>query len=40
MPEAVQNYLSVCAIAPGVLGITGIETAEIIRGVVEKSNPM
>jgi spore protease len=39
MPEAVENYLSVCAIAPGVLGITGIETAEIIRGVVEKVQP-
>jgi len=39
MPDAVQNYLSVCAIAPGGLGITGIETAEIIRGVVEKVQP-
>jgi len=29
----------VSAIAPGVLGITGIETAEIIRGVVEKIRP-
>ena len=27
------------AIAPGVLGITGIETAEIIKGIVEKTNP-
>lgn len=39
MPEAVENYQSVCAIAPGVLGITGIETAEIIRGVVERVQP-
>lgn len=30
---------SVSALAPGVLGITGIETAEIIKGVVEKTNP-
>lgn len=30
---------SVSALAPGVLGITGIETAEIIKGVVEKSKP-
>lgn len=30
---------SVSAIAPGVLGITGIETAEIIKGVVEKIRP-
>lgn len=29
----------VSALAPGVLGITGIETAEIIKGVVEKSKP-
>lgn len=29
----------VSALAPGVLGITGIETAEIIKGVVEKTNP-
>lgn len=30
---------TVSALAPGVLGITGIETAEIIRGVVEKTKP-
>lgn len=29
----------VCAVAPGVLGITGIETAEVIRGLVEKVRP-
>lgn len=29
----------VCALAPGVLGITGIETGEIIRGLVEKIRP-
>ncbi len=29
----------VAALAPGVLGITGIETAEIIKGVVEKTKP-
>ena len=29
----------VSAIAPGVLGITGIETAEIIRGIVEHVKP-
>ena len=39
-PEEVSGRLrEVCAIAPGVLGITGIETAEIIRGVVEKTRP-
>ncbi len=29
----------VCALAPGVLGITGIETGDIIRGIVEKVKP-
>ncbi|MCR4429831.1 MAG: GPR endopeptidase [Tepidanaerobacteraceae bacterium] len=29
----------ICALAPGVLGITGIETGEIIRGLVEKIRP-
>lgn len=30
---------SVCAIAPGVLGITGIETGDIIKGIVQKVQP-
>jgi len=30
---------SVCAIAPGVLGLTGMETEEVIRGVVDKVRP-
>lgn len=34
-----QGMRSVSAMAPGVLGITGIETAEIIKGVVEKIHP-
>lgn len=39
-PEALSPGMSsVCAIAPGVLGITGIETAEILKGVVEKVRP-
>lgn len=39
-PDSVANgYRSVSAISPGVLGITGIETSEIVRGVVEKSSP-
>lgn len=39
MPQMVANYRPVCALAPGVLGITGIESAEIIKGVVEKVQP-
>lgn len=34
-----EGIAGVCAIAPGVLGTTGIETAEIIRGVVERIKP-
>lgn len=39
-PEAVQpGYRPVSAIAPGVMGITGIETSDIIFGVIEKIKP-
>ena len=39
-PDEIKNGMRpVCAIAPGVLGLTGIETAEIIKGVVEKVQP-
>ena len=40
MPEVVgTDTASVCAIAPGVLGITGIETMEIVKGVAEHVKP-
>lgn len=38
-PELKGGVRSVCAIAPGVLGITGMETAEIIHGIVSKIKP-
>lgn len=39
-PETVQEgFRSVSAIAPGVMGITGIETSDIIQGVIEKVKP-
>jgi spore protease len=39
-PEELHGGMrSVSALAPGVLGITGIETAEIIRGVVDSIKP-
>jgi len=39
-PEELKgNLRKVSALAPGVLGITGIETAEIIRGIVEHVKP-
>lgn len=34
-----EAYSSVCALVPGVLGTTGIETTDIIKGVVDKINP-
>ena len=30
---------SICALAPGVLGVTGVETSDIVRGVVETVRP-
>ncbi|MBP1992885.1 GPR endopeptidase [Paenibacillus eucommiae] len=33
------GYRPVSAVAPGVLGTTGIESSEIVQGIVEKSNP-
>jgi len=30
---------AVCAIAPGVMGITGIETAEIVKGIADRVKP-
>ncbi|MBR5109376.1 MAG: GPR endopeptidase [Clostridia bacterium] len=30
---------SVCAVAPGVLGVTGMETAEVVQGIVEHVHP-
>ncbi|MFZ5925130.1 MAG: GPR endopeptidase [Bacillota bacterium] len=38
-PELRGGMRPVCAIAPGVLGLTGIETGEIIRGVVNNVRP-
>lgn len=39
-PQQVQEGVRpVCAVAPGVLGITGIETGEIIKGIVDKVRP-
>ena len=40
MPEVMDDSVRpVSSIAPGVLGITGIETVEIIKGLVEKTKP-
>ncbi len=39
MPEIFGGMRPVCALAAGVLGDTGIETAELLRGVVERVQP-
>lgn len=40
LPDAFSKpVFGVCAVAPGVLGVTGIETIEIVRGVVEHVKP-
>lgn len=40
VPEEVdEGVRPVCAIAPGVLGITGMETGEIIKGIVDRVKP-
>jgi spore protease len=40
MPDVIDDSVApIAAIAPGVLGITGIETGEIIKGIVERIKP-
>lgn len=40
VPEQVdEGVRPVCAVAPGVLGITGIETGEIVKGIVDRVKP-
>ncbi len=39
-PETVaKGYRPVAAISPGVMGITGVETSDIISGIIEKIKP-
>lgn len=38
-PESVEGFRNVSAITPGVMGVTGIETSEIIAGVIKESEP-
>ena len=34
-----EEIRGVCALSPGVLGVTGVETAELARGLVERIKP-
>ncbi len=36
---ALKRLRGVCAVAPGVLGMTGMETAEVVQGIVEHVHP-
>lgn len=38
-PELKGGVRAVCALSPGVLGLTGIETAEVVAGVVNRLQP-
>ncbi len=38
-PELRGRLRPVCAVAPGVLGLTGIETGEILKGIVDRVRP-
>lgn len=39
-PESVEDgYRPVSALSPGVMGLTGIETSDILFGIVEKTKP-
>jgi len=37
--DVLARFSSVCALAPGVLGVTGIETAEVLRGMAAHVKP-
>jgi spore protease len=39
IPDVFGHMRQVAALTPGVLGMTGIESGEIIRGVIGKTNP-
>jgi spore protease len=39
LPENIKKIKSVCALAPGVLGVTGIETGEILKGTADRVKP-
>lgn len=39
LPEGLEGIRFTSAIAPGVMGMTGVETAEIVKGVVDRTKP-
>ena len=39
LPEYFADYRPVAAVSPGVLGTTGLESAEVVHGVVQRAHP-
>lgn len=39
LPEHFSDYRPVAALAPGVLGITGMESFEVVKGVIDETGP-
>jgi len=40
VPDQISpGYRKVSAIAPGVLGLTGIESSEVVQGIVDRTKP-
>lgn len=39
MPDSFVDFHSVSALSPGVLGVTGVETGEVVKGVFDKIGP-
>ena len=39
VPEHFSAFRPVCAVAPGVLGTTGLESVEVVRGVISHAKP-
>ncbi len=39
MPDLFSGYRPVCAVSPGVLGVTGMESAELLHGVAAQVKP-
>ena len=38
-PDLAGDIRPLCAVSPGVMGMTGIETAEIVKGIVDRVRP-
>lgn len=39
LPESMKNYRKISALVPGVMAQTGMETMELLKGIVEETSP-